>query len=84
MHQDLARELKKIWNMKMTVVPIVIGALGTFTRVLVHELADLEIRGRVVTTQTTALVRSARIPRRDLTRLAVVQTPGKRHQQTLV
>ena len=26
---DLARELKKLWNMKVKVVPIVIGALGT-------------------------------------------------------
>ena len=26
---DLARELKKLWNMKVTFVPIVIGALGT-------------------------------------------------------
>ena len=26
---DLARELKKLWNMKVTLVPIVIGALGT-------------------------------------------------------
>ena len=26
---DLAREWKKLWNMKVTIVPIVIGALGT-------------------------------------------------------
>ena len=26
---DLARELKNLWNMKVTIVPIVIGALGT-------------------------------------------------------
>ena len=29
---DLARELKKLWNMKVTIVPIVIGALGTLTK----------------------------------------------------
>ena len=29
---DLARELKKLWNMKVTVIPIVIGALGTLTK----------------------------------------------------
>ena len=28
---ELARELKKLWNMKVTVTPIVIGALGTVT-----------------------------------------------------
>ena len=32
---DLARELKKPWNMKVTVIPIVIGVLGTFTKGLV-------------------------------------------------
>ena len=26
---DLARELGKIWNMKVKVIPLVIGALGT-------------------------------------------------------
>ena len=27
MYLDLARELKKLWNMKVTIIPIVIGAL---------------------------------------------------------
>ena len=29
---DLARELKKLWNMLETFIPIVIGALGTVTK----------------------------------------------------
>ena len=29
---DLARELKKLWDMKVTIVPIVTGALGTVTK----------------------------------------------------
>ena len=29
---DLARELKKQWNMKVTIVPIVIGDFGTITK----------------------------------------------------
>ena len=29
---DLTRELKKIWNMKVTIIPIVIGAFGTVTK----------------------------------------------------
>ena len=28
---DLAMELKKLWNMKVTFMPIVIGAFGTTT-----------------------------------------------------
>ena len=29
---NLARGLKKLWNLKVTIVPIVIGALGTITK----------------------------------------------------
>ena len=29
---DLARELKKLWNMQVTSIPIVIGAFGTVTK----------------------------------------------------
>ena len=29
---DLARELKKLWNMKVKIIPIVIGAFGTVTK----------------------------------------------------
>ena len=29
---DLAKGLKKVWNMKVTVIPIVIGPLGTVTK----------------------------------------------------
>ena len=44
---DLARELKekKRWNMKVTVIPIVIDTFGTIPKELVKE--DLEIIGRV-------------------------------------
>ena len=46
---DLARELKKLWNMKVTVVAIVICALSTITKGLMQGLKDLEIRGLVET-----------------------------------
>ena len=61
-----ARELKKLWNMKVTFIPIVIGALSTDIKRLIKGLEDLEIRGRVETIRTTALLRSARILRRVL------------------
>ena len=65
---DLARELKKnkLWNMKVTFIPIVIGTISTVTKWWVKGFEDLEIRGRVETIQTTVLLRSARIPRRVL------------------
>ena len=34
---DLARELKKLWNMLVTIIPIVIGALSTVTKGLVKD-----------------------------------------------
>ena len=40
--------------MKVTIVPIVIGALGTVTKGLLKVLEDLEVGGRVETIQTTA------------------------------
>ena len=32
MYLNLARELKKLWNMKETIIPIVTGAFGTVTK----------------------------------------------------
>ena len=46
---DLGRELKKLWNMKLTIIPFVIGALGTVTKGLVQGLEYWEITGRVET-----------------------------------
>ena len=45
---------------------IVIGALSTIPKRLLKGPEDFEIRGKVVTTQTTALLRSARILKRVL------------------
>ena len=61
---DLARELKKLWNMQVTIMSIVIGAFGTVR--LLKGLEDLEVGGRVETIQTTALLRTTRILRRVL------------------
>ena len=63
---DLARELKRLGNMKVMIVPIVIGAFGTITKGLLKGLEDLEAGGRVETIQMTVLLRTARILRRVL------------------
>ena len=52
--------------MKVAVIPIVIGALGTIPKGLVKGLEDLELRGQVQTIQTTALLSLTRILRRVL------------------
>ena len=57
---------KNIWNMKVTVIPIVISALETIPKVLVKRLEDFEIKEQEETTQTSALLISVRILRRVL------------------
>ena len=52
--------------MKVTIVPIGIGAFGTITKGLLKGLDDLEVGGQVETIQMTALLRTARILRRVL------------------
>ena len=53
---DLARKLEKLWNIKVTVIPIVTGALGTITKGLVQALEDLEVREQVETIKTMGLL----------------------------
>ena len=52
--------------MQVTIIPIVLGAFGTVTKGLLKGLEDLEVGGRVVTIQTTTLLRTAKILRRVL------------------
>ena len=49
---DFVKELKKLWNMQVTIIPIVIGAFGTVTKELLKGLEDLEVGRRVETIQT--------------------------------
>ena len=52
--------------MKVTIIPIVIDAFGTVTKVLLQGLEDLEVGRRVETIQMTTLLRTAIILRRVL------------------
>ena len=72
---DLDRELKKK-TMKVTVILIVISALGTITKGLVKGLKDLEIRIRVMIIQNTVLLKLAIVLRWIL---AVTQIPAEIH-----
>ena len=52
--------------MKVTIIPIVIGAFGTVTKGLLKGLEDLEVGSQVGTIQTIALLKTATILRRVL------------------
>ena len=40
---NIWRELKKTWNMNVTLIPVVIDLLGTVTNGLIQGFEDLEI-----------------------------------------
>ena len=45
-YRELTRELKKkLWNMKVSIVPIEIGAFGMVTKGLLEALEDLDVGG---------------------------------------
>ena len=54
---ELARELKKLRNMKVTFISTVIDALSTVTKGLMKRLEDTEIRVRAETVESTTLLR---------------------------
>ena len=58
--------MKKLWNMKVEIIPIVIGDFGTVTIGLLKGLEDLEIGRRVETIHSTKLLSTARILRKVL------------------
>ena len=39
---DLVRELKNLWNVKVTLIPIVIGAFGMVPKKLENKLGELK------------------------------------------
>ena len=79
---DLSRELKKLWNMQVTIIPIVIGAFGTVTKGLLKGLEDLEVGGRHPNDSIIENGQNTKINSGDLRRLAVTQTPVKDHRLT--
>ena len=52
--------------MKVTVIPVIVGALGTIPKGIEKRLGLLQIRGRIKTIQTTSCLKSVRILRRVL------------------
>ena len=54
-YQDLARELRKLWQVKVNVVRVVVGALGTIPKELEKHLKEIGTSVRVELLQKAAL-----------------------------
>ena len=53
---DLARELNEVWNMKMTVVPLVAGALCITAKALEKRLKNIGIETKITELLKTVLI----------------------------
>ena len=65
-YQDLAWELHKIWQVKVKVVPVVVGANGTILKALRKHLDEIGTNVRVDHLQKVAYLGTARILRKTL------------------
>ena len=65
-YNNLKRKLKKIWDMTVKVIPVVVGTLGTTPKKLKQWLSDTGIEPRIVELQKTTILYSARILRNVL------------------
>ena len=84
---DLARELKKLWNMKVTIIPIVIGASGTVTKGLFQGTGGLGSWRTSGDHPNYSIIENDQNTEKspgDLRRLVVTETPVKDHQLKLM
>ena len=55
-----------MWNMKVTMVPLVVGALGTPAKALEKRLKNIGIEIKITELQKTFLINTSRILRKVL------------------
>ena len=80
----LARELKKLWNMHVTIIPIVIGVFGTVTKELLKGLGSWRTSGDHPNYYIIENGQNTEKNPGDLRTLAVTQTSVKDHQLMLL
>ena len=59
-YQDLARKLKKLWDMKAMVILIVLGALGTTPETLQRRMKDIDTETSIRELQNSLILHTAR------------------------
>ena len=65
-YQDLGRELQKIWNVKVKIIPLVVGSLGAITKQSGNRFKQIGITARTAQVQKKVLLGTARILRKAL------------------
>ena len=65
-YQDLGRELQKIGNVKVKIIPLVVGTLGATPKQFGNKLKQIGITAGTAQVQKTVLLGMARIFRKVL------------------
>ena len=65
-YQDLGRELQKIWNVKVKIIPLVAGSLGATPKQFGNRLKQIGIAVGTAQVQKTVLLGTVRILRKVL------------------
>ena len=65
-YQELGRELQKIWNVKVKIIPLVVGSLGAIPKRFGNRLTQIGITIGTAQVQKTVLLGTARILRKFL------------------
>ena len=65
-YQDLGRELRKIWNVKVKIIPLVVGCLGAIPKQFGNRLKQIGFTAGTAQVQKTVLLGMARTLRKVL------------------
>ena len=65
-YQDLGRVLQKMWNVKVKIIPLVVGSLGAIPKQFGNRLKQIGIAVGTAQVQKTVLLGTARILRKVL------------------
>ena len=60
-YQDLGRELQKVWNVKVRIITLVVGSLGTIPKQFGNRFKQIGITAGTTQVQKTVLLGMARI-----------------------
>ena len=65
-YQELGRELQKIWNVKVRIIPLVVSSLGAIPKKFGNRLKQIGITAGTAQVQKTVLLERARTLRNVL------------------
>ena len=66
-YKDLPIEIQRMWNVKATVIPVIIGATGTISKSFRKYVSNIPRNHEVKELQKTAILGTAHILRKVLT-----------------